>query len=305
MQNRCHSYDRLIGGLLWPISADRRCFQRSRPIIVVIVVALGLISSACDNTVDPFTRDQEEYFVLYGYLDMAADTQMIRINPVTRTLGHQVDYSEITVGSTLLETAESVVWRDSLIELDDGDTGLLFYACFSPRPGGTYRIDVRGDEGLTTSAHTTVPETPMLTASEPDINVFGLISLQVVINEIWTPRKLGVQYRVIPIGSASTETHLITYHGLGYPGTQGWEIVVQLQRDFHTLLRDVYPSSDDTTMTFVSAGLVFDLLSEEWQDQEAELNIVNGHGFFGSIGRFYSELTLDSSTLLEIGYLIP
>jgi len=273
--------------------------------VLISFTTLGLISSACDNTVDPFTEQQEEFFVIYGYLDTAADTQKVRINPITRALDQSIDQGDIVVSSTILETGETVVWSDSLIQLEDGSNGFLFYALFSPQPGRTYRLDIHGVEGLQTSAHTTVPETPHITVHEPAIGVFGLTSQQIVINDYWSPRNLGVQYHVIPLDKNEVETHLITYHGVGFPGNEGWEVVVQLERDFRMLVRDIYTSPDDTTMAFVGVGLVYDRLSDDWQNQGLELNIVNGHGFFGSIGRYYSEWSIDSTTVRDIGFIFP
>ena len=105
--------------------------------------------------------------MLNGYLDTAADTQFVRLN----TLRQQAlldTTADISVRSVHEETGAIVHWQDSLVQLDDGALGRLFYGLFTPGTGATYTITAEAPDIRTTEVTTTLPQMPVLNPRRTD-----------------------------------------------------------------------------------------------------------------------------------------
>ena len=133
---------------------------RFSPLLAFLFFAVVL--GGCEDTVNPILESDRD-FTLFGTLDMARDTQFVRVIPIRATLLSGDDNTlDVTFTSTDLDEGETIVWRDSLITFANGAQGHVFYAPLRIRPGHSYRIAVQpAGSDLITSAITTVPEAPV------------------------------------------------------------------------------------------------------------------------------------------------
>lgn len=141
-----------------PPSLNR--FRISSAVAALLLAAL-LIGPGCDPTVDVFRPSDQYRFSLYGALDVAADTQVIRVEPIDDTI--QVGSpSDLPVNVVLenLDTGEQVSLRDSLTTLTAGERTVQvhnFWTSHQIQTATSYRVTVRKDGETITSATTTTP----------------------------------------------------------------------------------------------------------------------------------------------------
>ena len=140
------------------------------PIRVCSLLALAAPSlGGCGDTfVDPFLRDASALSV-YGVLEsgfaneppteQTIRVQSVRTNaePPTDPDDPSLDY-RITVTSFDTFSGDSTRWQQRRTQFSDGTYGDLFSATFRPRPGGSYRIVVRRDDGRVAVAGVAIPD---------------------------------------------------------------------------------------------------------------------------------------------------
>lgn len=273
---------------------------------LVLGIALVLCSSACDNTVRPFVEGSDRHFALFGLLTTTADTQFVRVQRIRRTGEDPPEATlDAVVTSTHLETGHTVAWRDSLVRTEDGSAEHLFYAPFTPAPGGTYRVDVEGRDGRTTSARTRIPEAPPFTVSAPSQADFGEWVQYVLLEDVDVQPRMTMRYEVARADSSGTRVVVIPYDLPGEPRSDGWLLAVQLERDYRMVRTRLNVPFGDTAVVFLGLGMEIERFSPEWTEPEAELNITNGHGFFGAVAHFARSWALDTAVVRDIGYLLP
>jgi hypothetical protein len=280
-----------------------RCVRVIAFCLTACAAALGL--AACDNAVEPLLDEPEAFFALHGFLDTAADTQFVRVEPLRASiLGDSDAPLDAVVTSTHLQTGATTTWRDSLVTLDDGRTGHLFFARFRPLAGGDYRLTVLRPDGRASEATTHVPEVPAVRPAPPVGDAFRLMQ-RVTLEGLTRPvRDLDVHYLVSSTLTDSLRTLTIAYGDAGRPGAQGWDVDLFLARDLRTIRRRfVFANENDTTLTFFGLSMSFDLPSVEWLTPDAPANIVHGHGFFGAVGRHTVTWRLDAEAVRTMGFV--
>ncbi|RMF65573.1 MAG: DUF4249 family protein [Bacteroidetes bacterium] len=131
-----------------------------RPILPLLGF-LALMLGACDTAVSPLRDDPDAFFALHGYLDTGADTQYVRVQALRSTVAPETTaFLDATVHSLDEATGATRAWHDSLVTLEDGRPGHLFFAPFRPEPGRTYRLVVTRSDGARTEARITTPAPP-------------------------------------------------------------------------------------------------------------------------------------------------
>lgn len=273
-----------------------------RYLILLLLLAFAL--AACDNSFEPINADPTDFFAVFGYLDTAADTQFVRVSPLREALEPSGE-RPVRVSTLRLGTGAEVAWRDSLVRLDDGQTGLLFYAQLPVGPGDSYQLDVEGAEGEVTRAVTQVPLRVRLDTG-PVMTDFNdrLAQRVTLLGQQRVPRRLNIRYRVTPPGATDTVT--VTLPLFVFSGSaSGIEVRVPLETDRAEVLRRLHLLPLDSTVVLHSLGLEIEQLSDEWETPEAAVNIENGFGFFGSVAHYVLTWTLEAADVRALGYRPP
>ncbi len=278
--------------------------RSSISIFLPLTLSLILVLAACDNSFEPINEEPTDFFAIFGFLDTAADTQFVRVSPLRETLEPSGDLAA-RVSTLSLGTGEEVAWQDSLILLDDGEAGLLFYAQLPVEPGDSYRLEVRGDDGEVTRALTQVPLRVRLDPGPVTMDFNDRLAQRVTLLDLRRlPRSMHVLYRVTPPGAIDTVTVRLPL--FVFSGTSGGIVVrVPLETDREEVLRRLQVARRDSTVVLHSLGLEIEQLSDEWETPEAPVNIENGFGFFGSVARYVETWTLEAADIRQLGYKPP
>lgn len=273
-----------------------------RPLYIALLVAAMLLS--CDNTIDPIADSDARAFSVFGYLDLGADTQFVRVTGI-RPEGAPPSHTPEVVATRNLASGEEVAWMDSVVTLDDGTTGHLFFAVFTPQSGETYAMEVRAVGVRPLRAFTRVPPDPS----------FEVESARVLANEVFqmltwegvrSPGGLSVRYW-IRVGDERTPTPVDVPYDRRFYSASGDQITVSvnLSRDFDHVSAKVADPEDAPPIQLSGLEATVRALSPEWDDQTAGTNIENGEGFFASVGEFTVKWNLPDSLLERIGYAAP
>lgn len=286
------------------------------PPILLLVIALGL--TACEEAVNPFLESDRNY-TLFGTLDLARDTQYVRVIPIRQAL--ETDASaplNISFTTEDLQTGEIVDWRDSVVTFANGNVGHVFYAPMRVRSGHTYRVEVTPTEGtVVTSAETTAPGIPRAEVLPEDVSggVFGVSDATQTV--IWRgisrdPFRIDQYYRFMMSPSGIFRDVLLPYE----PSNEGvppdaWEVDLNLREDKRTL--DTLISTRDVPLA--GLGMQVTMLDPAFSPPDGRFdpevlvqpgtmsNVSNGFGFVGSVGRFSVEWVLDRDNVDRLGYV--
>jgi hypothetical protein len=289
---------------------------RSSSLLLLFVLALLL--GACEEAVDPIL-ESDRNFTLYGTLDMARDTQFVRVIPIRATLRpSEGSLQGIRFTSTDLVSGEQRVWDDSLLTFADGSRGLVFYDALRIRPSHTYRIEVsHPDLDVVTRAETTVPDQPTGLIVRPEETSGGLggeiaRGFQIIVWEGVTeePFQVDVWYRFLPAENAPFRDVPLPYAPSNTAGPDGWQARLDLRKDRITLdtlasvnlwpLLNVAARLTMLDAAFVPPGGVFD---PEVLAQPGTLsNVENGFGFVGAVARYAAEWVFRPSTYGDLNY---
>ena len=269
-----------------------------------LTLSLFLVLAACDNSFEPINEEPTSFFAVFGFLDTAADTQFVRVSPLRETVEASGGLAA-RVSTRTLGTGEEVVWQDSLVALDDGEAGLLFYAPLPVEPGDSYQLDVRGDDGEATRALTQVPLRVSLDLGPVTTDFNDRLAQRVTLLGVQrVPRSMNMLYRVMPPGATDTLTIRLPLFVFG-GSADGIVLRVPLEADRDEILERLQRLQRDTTVVLHSVGLELEQLSDEWETPNASVNIENGFGFFGSIARYVETWTLEAADIRALGYTPP
>jgi len=267
----------------------------------LILLTTALLLTGCAETVD--TRLRIDYpFSIYGLLNPQADTHGVRVfeiqSHIRLTRPEPIDAE---VRSTLLTTGAQQIWRDSVIQLQDGDFRHVYWASFRPKGGEAYRLEVIRSDGATSSAVTTVPGPVTLEVLEPDTLRPGEAIMPVLVRgSPPTLPRIDVEYIVVgyaPGGSDPIFKSLTFNYWAGVVEVpEGDLIEVDLIRDFLEIFKEF--DQDDAVANdlidlreinlrvhvgdanWVSPIGVFD--PDFLVEPGSFSNVENGFGYFGS-----------------------
>jgi hypothetical protein len=275
---------------------------------LVVLLLLG----ACEDTVDPIL-DSDRQLTLFATLDMARDTQYVRVIPIREDLlTDPSSLLEVTFTSTDLATGEILVWRDSLITFANGTTGHVFYTPLRIAPGHTYLIEVQPvGSDLVTSAMTTVPVQPLATVMPENPGLFSQTILWEGVDR--KPFFIEHWYRFLASEQEPFRDYVLPYEAVNRAADanpNAWQVQLDFRHDRQVL--DTLLTVDEVALAglgmeitvldeaFVPPGGVFD--PEVLVQPGAFSNVENGFGFIGSVGRFSVEWIMDENFAHDLNY---
>lgn len=125
-------------------------------------MSLLFLLVGCDPSVNVLEPSEEYQYSLFGTLDVAADTQQIRVEPIGDPI--PVGATPSFPGRVQLENVETgtqVALRDSLVTIESDVRVHNFWTTHSIQPNTEYRVVVQVDGETVTSASTTTPDSTM------------------------------------------------------------------------------------------------------------------------------------------------
>ncbi len=272
--------------------------------ILPLFLTLLLAATACDNSVQPLAPDVASLYSVSGYLDTAQDTQYVRVSALRESYLRAADSVNATLTLTALNTAERTVFRDSMVRLDNGARDLLYYAPLRVQQGEQYRLDVHdsGSQPARTSATTVIPPVPDLASSPVQGTGSALVQIVTLAGVQDPPRAISIRYRLREPDSERPVDLIRTLSGSGRRVEEGWQLIAPLSQDRMANLGELRRDLSDSTVVLLELGLQVELLSREWRTLERPDNIENGFGFFGAVGQYYLPWSLDSASVVRLGY---
>lgn len=264
-----------------------------------LVLLLALALAACDNTVDPFADDPPARLSVAGFLDADADTQFVRVDALRETVEGAAARPALAVATHPDDGGAAVAWRDSLVRLDDGTTGRLFWAPFRPRPGVGYTLVVEGAGGRA-EAFTEVPgPLPVTLGDVVDTTGAGLRQRVTWLGLREAPEAVLVSYVVQP-PDAPRDTVALSYTPLGTGTPGGLAFNVLLGRDRGVILTRLDRPPQDSTVALVEIHMAIRRLSDAWRGGGAPIE--GGFGFFGSAATVATRWSLPPADAARLGY---
>lgn len=147
--------------------------------VVFALIGAGGLLIGCDPTVQVGQESDRHHYSMFGILNPAQDTQWVRVEPLAppTTEGAPRDLGA-TVTLQNRRTGQTWTLRDSVMEVFPGEPQHNFWTTAPIAPGTSYRLVVRGDEGDSTWATTTTPQSPPTTIVQGAIYLPCLTSIE-------------------------------------------------------------------------------------------------------------------------------
>jgi hypothetical protein len=291
--------------------------------LLSLVLILALVSCR-DTVIDPF-ENVNRRFTVYGYLNPLDTLQTVRIIPVSRRneplVAAEESFSSIDAEVFSVDLTAFTVneWTHSLKRFPDNSVGHFFTGNFPVHPGHTYRLIITRVDGATTTAQTTVPNSPAginVDRSDAYLNPSLGYSQDITISgdaKIWDFQTI---YRVIGTGFSAA---VIVPFGETNPnvGTGPWTVTLPISQDQSTVaetIAGVRSEDGDAGIALIGMGLLFRIVDDHWasyMDQtdsqllsrgDHESNVVNGAGFWGSMGLVLHEWGIRPELSEALGY---
>lgn len=132
---------------------------RGRLIPLVITAAFA---TGCDYPFEPIQKPRDAVFSMFGYLDLKADTQWIRVMPIRERLLLEPAPIDAVVTLEHVGTGRTVTLTDSLFsfpvrELDSVAYAYNFWTAEPLEPGATYRLRAERSDGASATASIVMP----------------------------------------------------------------------------------------------------------------------------------------------------
>jgi len=262
-----------------------------------------MVLAGCDNTVEPIVDDIDGYAV-YGYLDMRTDRQVVRVEALRPTLLSSNDdlAHDVVVTTTDLTSGQHIVWADSSASDEDGTLITLFMADFRPLEGHEYRLSISGSEGTVLEASTMIPTAPVFYRDELTGTIDDFAQPAFLQGLTSAPQQLHVEYTLINVNEEVPVTIPVAYGNQGFVANGGWTFTVNYHSDQYVVMRELGRDLGELGIRFQKIAVSFAVSSTEWQ-QTPGSNILNGHGFFGSVAHYRYEWRLDSRAVDLLGWI--
>jgi hypothetical protein len=269
-----------------------------RSLIVLSITIAFLVG--CEDGVSPSLGIEHPY-TLWGIINPQQDTQAVRVFEIQETIQLvRSDPIDVVITSTHLQTGTQLVWKDSVIQLPDGDYRHVYWAPLSANAGDTFLLEARRSDGATSSAQTTVPPPVTLEILEPNPLMARDIKLPIFItgNPPNLPR-IDLEYRFLADLEDGTivwtEPVVISYSGRAEPASGGWSLDVRLSEDLISILRKLRDNEVRYDRVILrEMELRVHVGDEKWRspigffdsdflvEPGTLSNVENGFGFFGS-----------------------
>lgn len=275
-----------------------RLFVFSRNVSLLLL----LVITGCGEGFDPIV-EEDGYFSVTGYLDARADTQFVRLNAL-RTRVLISDSLEADVRTVHVETGASVRWQDSLVQLENGRLGHLYYGIFTPKPGQTWRLRVTRDGIRPAEGVTDVPPEPELEPGEIEDVIVGLDTdiVQIVYWQDLVGRISDATVTYVAEHPQTGEVASVTIEdparGEGSPMYPSF--VIQIERDRVDVLNALNLGFDGAPPILHEIRMDLVILSRDWGN-----GIEGGVGSFGSVMAATGSWLPPVAALDSVGYALP
>lgn len=270
--------------------------------LLVIVIGWMLVLYGCTTSVDPILGT-EHPFTLWGVINPKTDTHTVRVFEIEDRLRLlSPEPLDVSVASTHIQSGERRVWRDSTVQLADGDFRHIFWATFQTRPGDIYSLEVTDSDGESSrTSSVTVPPPITFEVLPPDLDQLDPINLPVLIqgDPPQIPR-IDVEYFAKTVPQLDSNLPIPNPVIIGYEGTllaEGDNLLlnIDLRKDFQLIQRNFFVRGlPFDFITIDSLELRIHIGDKDWVSPVATFNpnllvepgtfsnVSNGFGFFGS-----------------------
>ncbi|MFB6230943.1 MAG: hypothetical protein ABEL04_07275 [Salinibacter sp.] len=184
----------------------------TRPALAVLS-AVALLFASCDPTVDVVRPSEQYQYSLFGALNVAADTQVIRVEPLgdTTQIGAPPEFDGTVMLKNLDGKAE-VRLRDSFATVGEQDARVHnFWTTHSIRPSTTYRVSVQRNGDAVTKATTTTPARPPDLSYSPGLRLPCIFPGPFEIDPLKPPNTFVVRARNIEHIAVADAIYPVTY----------------------------------------------------------------------------------------------
>ncbi len=279
--------------------------MKSYRIIASSCILLGctLLLLSCDTSVDPIL-DAGRPYTMWGFLDVKADTQFVRVIEIADTLDSiSPDSLEAVFTSLDMSTGEETMWKQKIVEISDNDFRHIFYSDLRIKDNRRYRLEIIRRSDLATShVELRVPALFSLieqSAIETDTSIIAPVFLTGDPPNVFHTRVV-YEASTIPVnpGLENPIVHDVTisYADKRVRFNEGWIIDIDLTRDFkiiqQTFRRNIIVPND---LIFLrNMKLIMVIGNEAWDPPGGEFdpellvepgtfsNIESGFGFIGA-----------------------
>ena len=294
-----------------------------RALLAVFALFTALLTSACEESVNPILESDRNY-TLWGSLDMAADTQFIRVDPIRAQLDPGTPEAlRVRFTSTDMNTGDERVWSDSIVTFADGSHAHVFYEPLRVQAGHRYRIEVQPEgSDVVTSVETAIPDAPNPVVLPENVTTStsgGGIVVRATQAIVWeglqeAPFRVEQWYRFVESAQLPFLDIRVPNDptsGISPDDPNAWRLQLNLAHDRAVLdtminvrgaalagLAQQVTLVDDA---FLPPSGVFD--PEVLAEPGTRTNVNNGFGFVGAMGRFQAEWTLSDASRQRLRYL--
>ena len=243
----------------------------------------------------------EEPFTLYGVLMPEAERQYVRVFPVENRLEPaRPEPLDARFTSTDLETGEVRVWRDSLLQEEDGRYTHAFWSPFRVAQGRTYHLEVTRSDGAVTQVEVPVPppvellpQAPILDENHP---TWLPGTIPILARDAPFLRDIKVHYRC-EFAPDYSEQFVISYDNVKRQTDGTWVVPISLYFDKRTIqaIAEQYNFyGQEYGIVLLEVRLTMSVVNEGWDPPggafDAEVlaqpgvleNVENGFGFVGA-----------------------
>lgn len=280
-----------------------------RSISAAVLATVLLLPLGCDPTVDVLGPSDQYQYSLFGTLDVAADTQIVRVEPLDDRIRVGAP-RDIDVSVTLenLDTGEQVSMRDSFAVVGDSVRVHNFWTAHPIEPATSYRIAVQeGDSSVTTVTTETPAQSPDLSQNSSfympcDFDIPGTQTFSVTARNVDQVATANVIY---PITRVDVQDTVYTLNEFEY-----YENVEEIEEDvfqvnvpYQQTLVELNPNSQrgrgqecisEESFTEPHALAVVAAGGPDWPSwrgvsidslasPQSFTNVEGGHGFVGGI----------------------
>ncbi len=279
-------------------------------VTLMLLASLLLGLSACQDSVNAVLGTGRA-FTVYGHFSPRTDTQAVRVYAIDGTIDHvQPEPLEAHVRSIDLQTGDTHIWRDSVIQFAADNFGHIFWARFRPDYKERHRLLLTRPDGAEAQVEVVMP--PL---SEPELVEPTVESDYVLLPVLWKKAPRLNNIRVVYHTNMGAYVFAYPNEQLSWP--EGQVAVVQLHRDVRYVFRAIFQqggSTRDTRLRAIEQILL--VSSADWAPPgdvfDAELlvepgtfsNVENGFGFVGAgyEASFYYEVP--DSIALAAGFFV-
>ena len=283
---------------------------------VIAGLVLGLAcATGCDTRVDVLQPSDEFQFSLFGTLDVARDTQIVRVEPLgdTTRIGAPAEIDARVVLENV-DTGTRVAMQDSFATVGGGIGRVHnFWTTHPIRPGTSYRILVEQEGTAVATATTTTPEQPPELIHEPNSTRDRAFKLPCRLNNQGRPLEGPNTFSFRIFETSSVAAVKILYTVERSPRTPpetsrinwldgarrreeapGFRVSVFYGKDLANLNREGVGCISRSQLAHPFASAAVTAGGPDWPDwQEASLdeiarpdtfsNVSGGHGFVGGV----------------------